>query len=95
MFTISFAYFYLIWVKYIYSIKFPSREIRTEYFQSSNGETHFRTFKQVILENPQGEVQLFVSEENSLTTLPKDIVGLIRIPAATYTTGVTVSPTTT
>ena len=43
----------------------------------------------MILENPQGEVQLFVSEENSHITLPKDIVGLIRIPAATHTTGVT------
>ena len=43
----------------------------------------------MILENPQDKVQLFVSEENSLSTLPKDIVGLIRIPAATYTTGVT------
>ena len=41
------------------------------------------------MENPEGEVQLFVSEENSLTMLPKDIVGLIRIPAATHTTGVT------
>ena len=51
---------------------------------------HCRTFEQVILENLQGVVQLFVSEENSLTTLPKNIVGLIRIPAATYTTGVTV-----
>ena len=93
IFTISFAYFYLIWVKHIYSIKFPSREIRTEYFQSFNGGTYFRTFEQAILENTQGEVQLFVSEENSLITLPKDIVGLIRIPAATYTTGVTLSIT--
>ena len=42
----------------------------------------------MILENPRGEVQLFVSEENSLITLSKDIVGLIQIPAATHTTGV-------
>ena len=76
-------------MKYIYLIKFPFREIRTEYFQSFNGETQFRSFEQVILENPRGEVQLFVSEENSLITLPKDIVGLIRIPAATHTTSVT------
>ena len=30
--------------------------MQTEYFQSSNGGTHFRCFEQVILENPQGEV---------------------------------------
>ena len=46
---------------------------------------HYQSSEQVSLKNPQGESQFFVSNENSFITLPKDIVGLIRIPAATHT----------